>query len=136
MPVPGDAELSELRALLSRLTAAWRTGSFADLAALLREDAVFVAPGFGGRLEGRDECVDGFRQFLATARILEYRERDVAVDAWGGTAVASYAFEMVWQMAGASHRESGHDVLVLVRGDDGWRVAWRTLVPLAADPPD
>jgi hypothetical protein len=46
--------------------------------------------------------------------------------------VARTHWEMTWRQGDQSHREDGHDVLVLTRDGARWQVVWRTLVPTAA----
>src|SRR5262249_2683255 len=133
-PQPDRARLLGVRAvddpreLVARLTAFWRSGRLEELVPLLHDDVVFVHPGFGGRTVGAAACADTYRDFLARARITAYQESDVSVDAVGDGAVATYRFDMEWEMDGAVHRESGHDILVLVRTGARWAIAWRTLV--------
>ena len=123
-----EATLREVKAVVVQLTAAWRERRFGDLEQLLDEEAVFVSPRFSRRREGRAACVETYRQFMAVAEVVEYGQHDLTIDVWGGTATVSYAFEMAWKMWGVGHREAGHDVLVLARGERGWRIVWRTLV--------
>ncbi len=120
---------SEIRGVLSRLTAAWTEERFDELEDILHQSVVFVQPGFAGRGEGRRACVDSYREFMASAKVVDYAERDVTVDVWGGTAVATYLFEMTWEKDGKSHRERGRDLLVFIREEGSWQVVWRTMIP-------
>ncbi len=124
------AQQSEIRGVLSRLTAAWREERFDELEDILHQSVVFVQPGFSSRAEGRKSCVDTYRQFMSTARVVDYVERDVAIDVWGGTAVATYYFDIAYEMDGKSRRDTGHDVFVFVREESRWQVVWRTLIAL------
>jgi hypothetical protein len=126
------AQQSEIRGVLSRLTAAWREERFDELEDILHQSVVFVQPGFTSRVEGRTGCVDTYRQFMSAAKVLDYVERDVAIDVWGGTAVATYRYQMAWEMDGKAHRQEGHDVFIFVREESRWQVVWRTTIPLVA----
>ncbi len=133
MTIEADpAQVREIRGVLSRLTAAWREGRFDELEGLLHEKVVFVPPGFSARLEGRSPCGESYRQFMTAAKVIEYVESDHTIDVWGTSAVASYRFEMTWEMANQLHRDAGHDLLVFVREDGRWQIVWRMLVPLAS----
>lgn len=123
-----------IRELVTKLTKAWREGSFAELAELFHPDAVIVAPGMRERSDGRKECVESYRKFTASAKVLSYIESDLSIDVWGDSAMAAYHFDMEWDAAGARSRESGHDVLMLVREHGKWLIAWRTQVPAARAP--
>ncbi len=124
------AQQSEIRGVLSRLTASWREERFDELEDILHQSVVFVEPGFRGRIEGKTACVDSFRQFMSAAKVVDYVERDVVIDVWGTTAIATYGFEMTWEKDGKSYRDAGHDVLVFAREESRWQVVWRTMVPL------
>ena len=125
------AEVVQIRDVVSSLTAAWREQRFDAITELLHEKVVFENPGFSGRIEGRRACVDSYRQFMAAATVLEYVEHGLVIEAWGATAVARTHWEMAWRLDDQSHREDGHDVLVLTRDGGSWQVVWRTLVPTA-----
>jgi hypothetical protein len=49
--------------------------------------------------------------------------------------VVTYKFTVRYRADDVSHEEQGQEVLVLVRDPAGWRVVWRTQVPLTAPPP-
>jgi ketosteroid isomerase-like protein len=128
-----DAETKPIRAVLAALTKSWRTGKTKDIAALLHPKVVFVRPGFSGRAVGPAACVATYDEFLGAALVLRYEEEELAVDVFGGTAVATLRWEMTWEMGGQRSEEAGHDVYVLVRTDDKWLIAWRTLLSAPSD---
>jgi len=47
--------------------------------------------------------------------VQELKESDAEIDVWGNTAVASYAWEMKYEMGDASYHESGRDLFVFKR---------------------
>jgi uncharacterized protein (TIGR02246 family) len=122
-----DASLP-IRAVLAALTKAWRTGRTQDIAALLHPAVVFVLPDFKGRAEGPKACVATFEEFLSAALVLRYEEEAPRVDVFGDTAVATFQWEMAWEMGGQRSEDRGHDIYVLVRTEGRWLIAWRTLV--------
>jgi ketosteroid isomerase-like protein len=116
--------------VVGQLSAAWRAGDVTALRALLDERAVFVQPGFAGRLEGREACVDSFRRFVASVELIDYSEDEVQADVWADTAVVSYRWRMAFSPPGGKiRREAGRDLLTLRRKAGRWVVVWRTLVP-------
>ncbi len=123
---------SPIRGVLAALTAAWRAGRTKDISALLHPSVVFVRPGFAGRAEGRAACVATYDEFLAAALVLRYEESEPTVDVFGDTAVASFRWEMAWEVGGQRSEESGHDLYVLVRAEGRWLIAWRTLLSAPA----
>jgi ketosteroid isomerase-like protein len=120
---------AELLAVIRRLVSAWRIGNADELTTLLHPDVVFVQPHFGGRTDGREACVDGFRDFTSQAKINKYGDTDHAIDVFGPLAMVSFRYELAWEMEGEHHRETGHDLLLLVREEDRWQIVWRTQVP-------
>ena len=124
------AHQSEIRGVLSRLTAAWSEERFDELEDILHQSVVFVQPGFAGRVEGRTNCVDTYRKFMSSAKVLDYTERDVTIDVWGSTAVATYVYDMAWEAEGKSRRERGRDLFVFIREESRWQLVWRTMIPI------
>lgn len=125
MPEPAS---QPIRAVLAALTKAWRTGRTQDIRALLHPSVVFVLPGFSGRAEGPAACIATYDEFLAAALVLRYEAGEPVVDVVGDTAVASFRWEMAWEMGGQRSEDAGHDLYVLIRVEGRWLIAWRTLV--------
>ena len=117
----------EIRQLLLSLNEAWVQGRPEDLGRHFDEDMVIVHP--GGRAEGRETCVNSYRDFVAQATVHEYKESEFEIDCWGNTAVASYRFDIAYEMNGGHYRESGRDVFVFIRRDERWLAVWRTMIP-------
>jgi len=107
---------------------AWTTGQFEGFEGWFREDVVMAMSGFGERVEGRVALVDSYRQFAATATIVEYREGEPMVETFGDTAVVTYSFRIVYEMKGEQYDETGRDLFVLVRSEGVWQAAWRTML--------
>ena len=124
-----DAASQPIRAVLAALTKAWRSGRTQDIRPLLHPSVVFIRPGFSERAEGAAACIATYDEFLAAALVLRYEESEAAVDVFGETAVASFRWEMAWEMGGQRSEDTGHDMYVLARTEGRWLIAWRTLVP-------
>jgi hypothetical protein len=125
---PGDERFA-LREVLRRIEAAWTSGRFHELEDCFHEGIVCVPPGFSMQVEGRAACIESYADFMGAARVTEYRQSEPAIDVWGDVAVATYPWEMAWEMKGQAHRESGHDVIVFARQMGRWVAVWRTIVP-------
>jgi uncharacterized protein (TIGR02246 family) len=119
---------------IRRINQAWLSGRPEDIAEWIHPAMVMVYPGFSGRGQGRAAIVAGFVDFCSNARIDSYREKDVQVDVAGDTAVVNYAFEMVYERAGARYEATGRDLWVFTRDDGKWLAAWRTMLDLAEKP--
>jgi hypothetical protein len=118
-----------VRQTLRGLTAAWRDGRLEDVPPYFRANVVFVQPGFGEGVQGRDACLETYRQFLALATIHGYQEDEPVIHVFDDTAVATIRFEIDYELESGRFQETGHDIVVLKRDGGTWLVAWRTLVP-------
>jgi len=56
------------------------------------------------------------------------------LDLRGSTAVASFAFEMIYQRGGTSYRSSGRDLWVFQQREGRWLAVWRTMLDLKDEP--
>jgi len=121
-------ERNEIRVLLGKISAAWRQGRPDELAEYFHEDMVIRGPELQEMGRGRDVCVGSYKDFISQATVQEMKESDAEIDVWGNTAVASYAWEMHYQMGGASYQESGHDLFVFKRDGRKWLAVWRAVL--------
>jgi uncharacterized protein (TIGR02246 family) len=125
---------TEVAAVLQRINRAWLDRRPADLLPLFHPALTMVFPGFSGRAEGREVIVAGFTDFCTHATVHEYRERDHQIDVMGDTAVASFAYEMVYERSEKRSRATGRDLWVFGRHEGVWLAVWRTMLDLAEQP--
>ena len=118
----------EIVKLLRRIENAWTGGRIDELRDCFSPDAVLVGPDLVQRLVGRDPIVDSYAEFLEAAMIVSFESEPPSVDVFGDTAVTLTPWSVSYELEGTTHHESGNDLIVLMRGGDGWKVAWRTLV--------
>ena len=93
-----------------------------------------VPPGMQGRIAGSDACIAGFVEFLAAAKILDFRESEIRVESWEETALATLRFDITYRMEGRESTEAGHNVWLFHRKPMGWRALWRTQIPIPTNP--
>ncbi len=124
-----DMSGEEFRAFSQAMDQCWMESRFNDLKKFLAEDVVLVAPGGSPRLEGIMPVIESYRQFMTYAQVRLFRSRDHVVTTRRETAIGEYAWEMTWVAEGIEHLDEGREILVLVRGKNQWRVAWRTQIP-------
>jgi hypothetical protein len=122
---PPDRSPAEL---LRALNDAWAAGRLLDLEPLLHPRSVIVGPDLTRLSDGRDACIASYRDFLAAATVRAFEERDVRAEEYNGAAILSYTYRIVYESDGEQHDDEGREVLVLVRGETGWQVAWRQLL--------
>jgi hypothetical protein len=129
---PPETELA-VKAVLASIRRAWREGPLRDMEPFLDPDVVFVFPGFGCRVTGREELLKSYEQFAAEAQVKSYREDTVTVDGGDRAALAEVAFEMVYAREGQDWRASGHELWALERRPTGWVAFYRTMQCLAEE---
>lgn len=124
-----DSLVSNLRALVKRLNAAWVNRRFDELTTYFHPDVVVVPPDISTRVLGRDACVASYRDFMSSATVHAFEDAPAQIDVTGGTAVAVAPYEIDYEIPSGRWRGTGKDVLVLGKDETGWRVVWRLVLP-------
>jgi len=114
--------------MIQQINDAWTTGHPEELARLFREDIVMVSPDFQQRTEGREACIASYVDFCNQAAVGGLRLGEIGVDVFGDTAIATYAYEISYQMGGESFNDKGRDIFVFARDNDRWQAVWRTMI--------
>ena len=122
-------EHEEIWQIVERINDSWVSGRIDNLENHFHDRVVFVAPGFSQRIEGREACVDSFRNFCANARVRDFNPADPAIDVYAGTAIATYSYRVEYDLNNETFQEGGRDVWVFVRDADRWLAVWRTIIP-------
>jgi hypothetical protein len=117
----------ELRQLIQNISQAWQSGQPEKLRQYFHEDMVIVGPAYQEMGVGRDACVQSYLDFLRNAVIRAYRESEPVVRVWRTTGVASYRWEMTYELKGQVSREQGMDLFICERQQDRWMAVWRAV---------
>jgi hypothetical protein len=131
---PYRSSRDEVALALNRINRAWLDRRPADLVPSFHPGMTMVLPNFSGRIEGRDANVAAFAEFCTQATIQEYREFGHLIDVVGDTAVASFAYEMVYERDSKRYRATGRDLWVFGQHDDRWLAVWRTMLEVDGKP--
>ena len=123
----------EVSRTLSSINQAWLEGRPRDLEQYLDPNIVVLIPG-GTRVKGRNLLVQSFVHMCENTRVHGFEESDRQVDVFGDTAVASFAFVLVYEREGLKYRATGRDLWVFSRSDGGWQAVYRTMLNLAEAP--
>jgi hypothetical protein len=123
----------EVSRTLSSINQAWLEGRPLDLEALFDPNVVMLLPG-GTRVEGRSLLVQSFVDMCENAQVHGFEESDRQVEAFAETAVASFAFTIVYERDGEKYRSMGRDLWVFSRVDEDWKAVFRTMLDLAEEP--
>jgi hypothetical protein len=124
----------QVRDTLDRINSLWLQGRAADLAPLIHDDVVMVFPGFTGRAQGQGEFLAGFDEFCRNATVRDFQVSDRQIDVIGSVAVATFAFEMVYERDGQAYRSTGRDQWVFQEEEEAWRAVWRTMLEITENP--
>ncbi|MBD3165929.1 DUF4440 domain-containing protein [bacterium] len=111
------------------LNHAWTNDDWEALCDICHPDMAIEDLKGGKRLDGRDACVDSYRQFVESAELHSFHQGDVNVSAIGTTAIAHYTFAIDYSMKGTRYQELGRDLFVFTQKDGKWLAIWRTLLP-------
>lgn len=122
----------EVSRTLSSINQAWLEGRPRDLEPHLDPNIVMLLPG-GTCVKGRNLLVQSFVDMCANAQVHGFEESDRQVDVFGETAVASFAFVLVYEREGKKYRSTGRDLWVFSRGDGGWLAVFRTMLDVAEE---
>jgi hypothetical protein len=109
----------------------WRESRFHDLDTYLADNVVMVAPDGRTRFEGLAAAVESYREFMTMSLVEHYTTSDHVITRRDHTAMIEYQWNMAWTSAGVDYNEKGREILVLILRQEGWRVVWRTQIPLA-----
>jgi len=114
--------------LVQRMNDTWAKGNPDELASFFREDIVIVNPDFTQRTHGREACVASYKDFCKQAAILDLKISNPGIDTFADTAIATYSYEITYEMGGERFNDTGRDIFVFVREDGRWQAAWRTMI--------
>ena len=121
-------EHSEIRDLVKKINQAWLTGKVTELNSYFHDEMVIKGPAYQELCRGRAACVTSYEEFLAQAKVLDYKEEKPSVDVFAHSAVAVCPWEMTYELAGKQYRESGHDTLVFTHETGRWLAVWRLML--------
>jgi ketosteroid isomerase-like protein len=134
MPDPSSITAGEaaVHDQLARINDAWQhlhgDAMTAALNACFAEDVVIRGPNFAFISKGRPFAVQSYQDFVAQSEVKAFAAEDAAIDISGDTAIATYAWQMTYTLAGQEYTEQGHDLFVFSKKAEGWLVIWRTLL--------
>jgi hypothetical protein len=122
-------DIQAIRRLMSRISEAWLRGDTSSLNEYFHDRMTIKGPDLQELGAGRAACVRSYEDFIQQTTILEYEESDPQIDLYGDAAVVVCPWKINFEMKGQKHREEGRDLLVLVRHEHSWCVAWRAVFP-------
>jgi uncharacterized protein (TIGR02246 family) len=123
-----DAAAREVAEAMERINRAWMDGHPQDLVQYFHPDVVAIAPGFVGRVRGRDAFAKSFSDFLAAAVVGEFSRGEYEVDVMGRAALVTVTFTMTYSLGEKTYASTGRDVWGFSHDDAEWLAVWRMML--------
>jgi ketosteroid isomerase-like protein len=101
---------------------------------MLHPEIVMVFPGFAGRSRGREQFLAGFHDFRRNAKIDKFSELEREVDVTGDTAIVTFRYDMIYELAGERYHSTGRDLWVFQNEESQWIAVWRTMLDMEETP--
>lgn len=118
-----NRDVKEIWGTISLINKLWAVDKKPEkLRDYFHSEMVAFTGGQRGRIEGRDACVAAWKSFADAATIHAWRETDPKIQIYGNTAIATYYYEITFDLDGKRYEEGGRDLLVLVRENGKWLV--------------
>lgn len=122
-----EPALDSVWRIVQAMNHTWVSGDADALGRYFHPDMIIVATGM--RLEGREACVESYREFCASTTIKWFSTSNPSVSVFGETAVATYEFDLTYEWDGQTIRDKGKEIFVLLQQNDSWQAVWRTVIP-------
>ncbi len=107
---------------LLELNDCWTTpeGNPDDLKKYFHKNMVAITPTVPHRLEGREACASGWKQFAKAATIHLWEAIEPKIEVYGSSAVVTYYFDMSFTMGGRRIDMKGRDMFFFVNESNHW----------------
>lgn len=122
--------VEELVHIIKQISLSWREGHSERLKEYFHERIKIVSSDLKILGEGREACIKSYSDFTAQAKLQKYNESKPDIFVWGNTAVASYRYDVAWEMNGKFYDETGKDLFVFTYENGKWLAVWRQLFPV------
>lgn len=120
----------KIRQIIQAINRACKEGKdFEKLNPYFHDDVVMVSPGMATHAQGRVTCLKSYEDACSQMTFHKLDASNEHIDVYGDTAVAYYKYECIWEFQDKKFDDTGHEILVFVRNDKDWQMAWRTLIP-------
>ena len=119
------AENDQIIGVIKMLSLAWREKQFDCLDPLFAETVVFQDLAGHRLAEGKQACIESFRDFMGIAKVVAYDEEEPDLIPFAGFVLANYGWRIDYEMNGANFHDEGRDWLALEKQNGAWRISWR-----------
>ncbi|MDP3684020.1 MAG: nuclear transport factor 2 family protein [Ignavibacteria bacterium] len=93
-----------------------------ELKNYFHEKMVAITPTDLNRIEGGENCVDGWKKFAENTKLHFWKEFDPKVQVYGDGkfAIVTYYFDMSFDMANQTINMKGRDMFALINENEKW----------------
>jgi len=128
---PGETTKKEIAGIVRKINRSWLDKNYKNLESLFHEDMIIASQNLVILATGKEQCIKSYLDFREQSGILKYSESEPDIHVWESTAIASYSYNIAWEMRGESFTESGKDLFIFARDNKQWTAVWR--LPLFED---
>lgn len=119
----------EISEIIKKINLSWVEGRPENLAEYIHENMMIVSPELKIMGKGKETCIKSYADFVNQATVNKYDESEAEIYVWGSTAIASYEYDVEWEMNGKSYKEQGRDLFVFTYENGKWLAVWRKVIP-------
>lgn len=120
-----DKTQEQIWKVIQEMNRKWTVENNADeLKNYFHKDMVAITPTNQERIEGREKCVAGWKNFIKNAKIHLWKESEPKIQVYGKDefAIVTYYFDMSFDMGGRTVNMKGRDMFSLVNENGKWLI--------------
>ncbi len=120
-----DETQEQIWKMIQEMNRKWTVENKADeLKNYFHESMVAITPTDLKRIEGRENCVAGWKKFTENVKIHFWKELDQKVQVYGEGkfAIVTYYYDMSFDMGGQTINTKGRDMFSLIYENGKWLV--------------
>ena len=120
------SELKKVERVVEHLFEDWMNERLENLEQYFHKRAVMIEAGTRHRINGIEQIVENYRDFVEDLKIKEYDITNLMVEIFGEIAVAHFGYRMKYRVDNTSFVERNTDILVFRHEGQNWKIVWRT----------
>ena len=120
-----NAKQQQVWNTIQEMNRCWTSDDDNDLNRLneyFHKNMVAITPTDKHRIQGKAACVAGWQNFARKAKIHYWKEVSPDVQVYGNTAVATYYFDMSFNIDSQTVNMWGRDMMTLIMENGKWQV--------------
>lgn len=111
----------QITGVIKSLGLAWRESQFDCLEPLSATGVVFQDSKGDRLLEGKEACIQSYRDFMGIAKVLDYKEEEPGIIPFAGFVMATYGWQIDYEINGSNSHDERPRLVSAVNA--GWGLA-------------